>query len=71
MNTFLKNITPDSLSGIIFALEGVKRSLVILNGPTGCKFYNAATSDSQVIRQREFDPLNFPPVWYFGQPRVP
>ncbi|MGI6217091.1 MAG: nitrogenase component 1 [Coriobacteriales bacterium] len=71
MSRYSTNITPDSLSGIIFALEGISNSLTILNGPTGCKFYHSATSDSQLIRQLEFDPLNFPPVWYFGQPRVP
>jgi nitrogenase molybdenum-iron protein alpha/beta subunit len=44
---------------------------VLLNGPTGCKFYHSAISDNQMIRQRAFDPLLFPEVWYFGQPRVP
>jgi nitrogenase molybdenum-iron protein alpha/beta subunit len=67
----LTNITPDSLSGIIFALEGIARTAVLLNGPTGCKFYHSAISDSQMIRQRDFDPLRFPAIWHFGQPRVP
>ncbi|MDR3270254.1 MAG: nitrogenase component 1 [Peptococcaceae bacterium] len=71
MSSCLSNITPDSLSGVIFALEGVGRSVVLLNGPTGCKFYHAAVSDNQTIRQFEFDPLNYPERWYFGQPRVP
>ena len=71
MNGYLNNMTPDSLSGIIFALEGIEESVVVLNGPTGCKFYHAATSDNQSIRQFEFDPLNYPEKWYFGQPRVP
>ena len=62
---------PDSLSGAIFALEGVKGTTVLLNGPTGCKYYHGALSDSQTIRQDEFDPLNYPLTWYFGQPRVP
>ena len=71
MSGYLENITPDGLSGLIFALEGVAGSIVLLNGPTGCKFYHSATSDSQMIRQLEFDPLNYPEKWYFGQPRVP
>jgi nitrogenase molybdenum-iron protein alpha/beta subunit len=71
MSGYLESITPDSLSGIIFALEGVRGSVVLLNGPTGCKFYHSAISDNQVLRQLEFDPLNFPAKWYFGQPRVP
>lgn len=67
----LTNITADSISGLIFGFEGVKNSIVLLNGPTGCKFYHSATSDNQMIRQAEFDPLEFPELWYFGQPRVP
>lgn len=70
-NSYLTNITPDSFSGIIFALEGIKNTVVLMNGPTGCKFYHSATSDNQMLRQREFDPLNYPVTWYFGQPRVP
>ncbi|MDY6038303.1 MAG: nitrogenase component 1 [Eubacterium sp.] len=68
---YLTNITPDSLSGLIFAFEGVSRSIVLMNGPTGCKFYHSATSDNRMIRQPEFDPLEYPEFWYFGQPRVP
>ena len=71
MRGYLSNITPDSFSGIILALEGVSRTVVLLNGPTGCKFYHSALSDNQSIRQFEFDPLNYPEKWYFGQPRVP
>ena len=68
---YLTNITPDSLTGILFAFEGIKDSIVLLNGPTGCKFYHSATSDHQTLRQLEFDPLNYPELWYFGQPRIP
>jgi nitrogenase molybdenum-iron protein alpha/beta subunit len=71
MSGCLKNITPDSFSGIVFALEGVSRSVVLINGPTGCKFYHSSVSDNQTVRQFEFDPLNYPEEWYFGQPRVP
>ena len=68
---YLSIITPDSLTGTIFAMEGIKRTVTLLNGPTGCKYYHSSTSDNQVIRQREFDPLRYPATWYFGQPRVP
>ncbi len=71
INTYLTNITPDSLSGMIFGLEGIKRVLVLLNGPSGCKFYHSALADSQHLRQCEFDPLNYPELWFFGQPRIP
>ena len=68
---YLRNITPDSVSGILLALEGVGGCVALLNGPSGCKFYHSSVSDNQMIRQLEFDPLNFPVKWYFGQPRVP
>ncbi len=64
-------IEPDSLQGVVFACEGVEGATVLLNGPTGCKYYHSSISDSQTFRQMEFDPLNFPMTWYFGQPRVP
>lgn len=68
---YLKNITPDSFSGLIFSFEGIRNSAVLLNGPTGCKFYHAAVSDDQLIRQDEFDPMNYEEPCCFGQPRVP
>lgn len=70
-DTYLKNITPDGISGLIFAFEGIKHGVTILNGPTGCKFYHSATSDNQLLRKGDFDPLHYPELWYFGQPRVP
>ncbi|MCL2367352.1 MAG: nitrogenase component 1 [Oscillospiraceae bacterium] len=71
MSSYLTNISPDSFSGLIFAFEGISRCVVVLNGPTGCKYYHSSVSDTQMIRQTEFDPLKFPEKWYFGQPRVP
>lgn len=66
-----ENIWPDGFTGAIFALEGIKDGVVILNGPTGCKFYHSAISDYQYPRDLSFDPLNYPEIFYFGQPRVP
>lgn len=71
MKFYSKNIMADSLTGTLFALEGIRKSLVILNGPTGCKFYHSAISDNQYPRQISFDPLNYPETFYFGQPRIP
>ena len=50
-STYLTNITPDSLSGLIFAFEGIHNTTVLLNGPSGCKFYHSATSE-MCIRDR-------------------
>ncbi|WP_053955287.1 nitrogenase component 1 [Inediibacterium massiliense] len=71
MKNYSQNIMGDSLTGALLALEGIKDGLVILNGPTGCKFYHSAISDGQYPRQLSFDPLNFPEEFYFGQPRIP
>ena len=70
-NDYLKDFTPDSLSGFLFGFEGIKRSVVILNGPTGCKFYHSITVDNQSLRKDDYDPLNYPEEWFFGQGRVP
>lgn len=69
--SYLKNITPDSLSGLIFGFEGIKNALVILNGPTGCKFYHSITAETQSVHKDDYDPLNYPDEWFFGQRRVP
>lgn len=66
-----KNIRPDGLSGALFALEGIKDAVVILNGPAGCKFYHGAVSDTQFPRSASFDPLDYGEAFFFGQPRVP
>jgi nitrogenase molybdenum-iron protein alpha/beta subunit len=71
MNYYSENIAPDSFSGAIFALEGIKDACVALNGPTGCKFYHSAVSDSQFLRAPTYNPLEFVEDFYFGQPRVP
>ena len=70
-DTWLKNTTPDSITGIIFAFEGIKNAVTLLNGPTGCKFYHAAVSENQGKRAVEFELPFFPEQWYFEQPRVP
>ena len=71
MKSYFESITADSISGILFALEGVANSLVLLNGPTGCKFYHSSVSDSQVIRPADFEKYNYGMQWFFGQARVP
>ena len=69
--SYLRNITPDSLSGLVFGFEGIKNALVILNGPTGCKFYHSITAETQSLHKEDYDPLNYPEEWFFGQRRVP
>ena len=71
MPTYTASTVPDSLSGAIFAIEGVADAAVVLNGPTGCKFYHSAISDSQFPRDVDYDPLRYSQRCFFGQPRVP
>ncbi|MCL1912403.1 MAG: oxidoreductase [Eubacteriaceae bacterium] len=71
MNDYLTSITPDGISGALFALEGVAGSVVLLNGPTGCRYYHSGISERQILRQKQFDPLNFNERFFFGQSRIP
>ncbi|MBR4702266.1 MAG: nitrogenase component 1 [Oscillospiraceae bacterium] len=77
-----KSISPDSITGMIFAMEGIKNTMVLLNGPMGCKFYHSTTSGHLMKRPDlklsagraaekghvEYDVLN---NYFFRQPRVP
>ena len=71
MRTITENTFHDSLSGAVFAIEGIKDACVVLNGPTGCKFYHAAISDSQYMRGLTFEPSKYSDSYYMGQARVP
>ena len=67
----LPEIIPDGFTGAIVAIEGIKDAAVLLNGPTGCKFYHGAVADGQFPRVDSLDPLYYSEEFYFGQPRVP
>jgi nitrogenase molybdenum-iron protein alpha/beta subunit len=64
-------LTADAFTGSLLAVEGIKDAAVVLNGPTGCKFYHSHISDCQYPRASSFDPLGYTEEFYFGQPRVP
>ncbi len=76
-----KNIMPDSITGMIFAAEGIRNTVVLLNGPMGCKFYHSTTSQFLSIRPLLYLPsengekvpvdYNYLNSWFFRQPRVP
>ena len=61
----------DSFTGAIAAVEGILDAAVLLNSPTGCKFFHGALSDAQMPRVHSLDPLYYAEDFYFGQPRVP
>jgi len=71
MQAYIENIQPDSLTGAVFAIEGIKDACVILNAPTGCKFYHSAVSDTQYLRGLSFDPAKYADAFHMTQPRVP
>lgn len=66
-----RDIGLDSFTGAILAVEGILDAAILLNGPTGCKFYHGAISDNQLPRTETMDPLQYAEEFYFGQPRVP
>lgn len=76
------NIPADSLTGILFGVEGIRNSLVLLNGPMGCKFYHSTTSQFLMDRPPLYLPVseggkkvevnyNYMNDWFFRQSRVP
>ncbi|MBR0406339.1 MAG: hypothetical protein IJI68_14225 [Eggerthellaceae bacterium] len=78
----MKSISPDALSGMIFALEGMRNAIVLLNGPMGCRFYHSTTSQFITEHPRLYLPLEeggervpvdytFLNDWFFRQERVP
>ena len=78
----LKSISPDSITGMIFAVEGMKNAIVLLNGPMGCRFYHSTTSQFLSIRPLLYLPAgengervrvdyNYLNDWFFRQERVP
>ena len=71
INQPFPELTPDGFTGAVMAAEGIRDAAVLLNGPTGCKFYHGAMSDGQLLREGSMDPLQFAEEFYFGQPRVP
>ena len=71
MTAIFAHHPPDSLTGAILAIEGIRDAAVLLNGPTGCKFYHGAIVEGQLSRESSYDPLQFLDEFYFGQPRVP
>ena len=77
-----KSISPDSITGMIFAMEGIRDAIVLLNGPMGCRFYHSSTSGFLMLRPLLYLPLkeggkrvpvdyNYLNDWFFRQERVP
>ena len=62
---------------MIFAMDSIRGGIVLLNGPTGCRFYHSTTSQFLTVHpvltapsgaKADYDYLN---DWFFRQPRIP
>lgn len=62
---------PDILTGMILGAEGIPDIMVILNGPTGCKFYHGHIAHLKRNESDISDPYLRPEPWFFGQSRIP
>lgn len=52
-STYLRNTTADYITGAVSAAEGIKDSLVLLNGPLGCRFYHGYASGQSILKSSE------------------
>ena len=50
---YLRSITADYITGVVSACEGIHGSLVLLNGPLGCRFYHSYAFGKNLIRESE------------------
>jgi len=62
---------PDILTGMILGAEGIPDIMVILNSPTGCKFYHGHIAHLKRNESEISDPYLRPEPWFFGQSRIP
>ena len=54
---FNRAITPDSMTGMVFAAEGIADTVTLINGPMGCKFYHSTTSGFLTVRPPLYLPV--------------
>lgn len=81
-NASISTIEADSLTGILFGVEGIRNTIVLLNGPMGCKFYHSTTSQFLMDRPPLYLPISeggkkvevsyqYMNDYFFRQSRVP
>ncbi len=67
----ISHLRPDSLTGAVSAIEGIRGGCAVINGPTGCKYFTSYFVDNQDPRGSSIDPKDHQGRFYFGQPRAP
>ena len=50
---YLRSTTPDYITGAVYACDGVRDSVVLINGPLGCKFYHGYAAGQSMVRPQE------------------
>lgn len=81
---YLRNITPDWMTGVIKAYNGIRGSLVLINGPQGCRVYHANSAwytlprAANVLQDHAAQKVSggmpdglLHSEWYTGDPEVP
>lgn len=70
-NYSISHLRPDSLTGAVCAIEGIRGACAVINGPTGCKYFTSYFVDQQDPQGSSIDPKEFQDRFYLGQPRAP
>jgi len=67
----ISHLRPDSLTGAVSAIEGIRGACAVINGPTGCKYFTSYFVDKHDPRGSSVDPKDHLGRYHFGQPRAP
>lgn len=66
------NISPDSLTGSVNAIEGIRDAIAVINGPTGCRLYNSYFNAGQdIYRDIIADPSRLSNDYFMRQLKIP
>jgi len=67
----ISHLRPDSLTGAVAAIEGIRGACAVINGPTGCKYFTSYFVDKHDPRGSSIDPEDHRGRFHLGQPRAP
>ncbi|MCL1984286.1 MAG: nitrogenase component 1, partial [Methanomassiliicoccaceae archaeon] len=66
---------PEGMLGSILAIEGIRDSMTLINGPTGCKYYPSSSSEAAFtdrgLGDQKYNAFRYYREFFFSQPRVP
>ncbi|MBI2939362.1 MAG: nitrogenase component 1 [Chloroflexi bacterium] len=64
-------VQPQSLAGVVCAIEGIRGAVALLHGSTGCKFYLSSLVENLDPREGLRSPMTGGVFRLYGQSRVP